>query len=64
MYRDDNIDFEKLRKDMENDSMGAFIGGGFGGAFIEASEISRASEEELLKIAELKGVRLSNYRRR
>lgn len=33
------IDIEKLREDLKNDSLGAFFGGGFGGALIEASDL-------------------------
>ena len=42
------IDIEKLRKDMREDCLGAFFGGRFGGALIEAGDIDRASDEELV----------------
>ncbi len=56
-----NIDIEKLREDLKNDSLGAFFGGGFGGAVIEAVEIKNATDEELLKIARSRNVDLHQY---
>ena len=61
MFGNDSIDIERLRDDMESDSLGAFFGGGFGGAFIEASDIRRASDDELIEMARKKGVNLDNY---
>ncbi|MBQ1615822.1 MAG: hypothetical protein II086_01055 [Ruminococcus sp.] len=55
------IDIEKLRKDLMDDCYGAFFGGGFGGALIEASDIEDASAEELIKIAERNGIDLREY---
>lgn len=55
------IDVDKLRRDMKNDDFGAFFGGGFGGAFMEAMDIERASDEEVVKIAEKKGIDLRRY---
>lgn len=55
------IDIEKLREDLKNDSLGAFFGGGFGGALIEASDIRLASDEELIEIARRKGTDLRSY---
>ncbi|HAE15001.1 MAG: hypothetical protein IKF00_08500 [Solobacterium sp.] len=55
------IDIEKLREDLKNDSLGAFFGGGFGGALIEASDIRHASDEELIEIARRKGTDLRSY---
>lgn len=55
------IDIEKLRKDLLNDSCGAFFGGGFGGALFEASELKNASPEKLIRIAENKGIDLKKY---
>ena len=43
MYQDD-INYERLREDLFRESMGAAFGGGFGGAFIQAEEIKKASE--------------------
>ena len=44
-----------------DDCYGAFFGGGFGGALIEASDIEDASAEELIKIAERNGIDLREY---
>ncbi len=50
------IDIEKIRTDMEQDCLGAYFGGGFGGALMEMTEIEQASEEEVLEMAKRKGV--------
>jgi len=62
MFEDQEIDVERLREDLENDSLGAFWGGGFGGALVEAGDIRRASDDEILKIALRKGVNLEKYK--
>ena len=56
------IDVEKLRDDLRNESLGAFFGGGFGGALIEAGDVERASLEELIKMAERNGIDLMEYK--
>lgn len=61
MYTRITIDVEELRKDLLNDNYGAFFGGGFGGAMYESFEIERASPEQLVRIAEQKGVNLLQY---
>lgn len=64
MYGDCNsIDMDQLKDDMENDALGAFFGGGFGGAFVDALDIRDASDDELIEMAEERGVDLSRYRR-
>ena len=55
------IDAEKLRKDLKEACLGAFFGGGFGGALVEAADVERATPQELLKIAERMGVNLKKY---
>ncbi len=55
------IDVEKLREDLKQECYGAFFGGGLGGALIESFDIGRASPEELVKIAEDKGIDLGKY---
>ena len=57
------IDYEKLRQDLADECYGAFFGGGFGGALMEAFDIERCSDEELLRYAEEQGVDLSRYER-
>ena len=61
MFEDQEIDVERLREDLENDSLGAFWGGGFGGALVEAGDVERASSEELIDLANQKGIDLKNY---
>ncbi len=55
------IDIEKLREDLKNDSLGAFFGGGFGGALMEAADVKHASDDELKEIARRRGVDLRSY---
>lgn len=55
------IDVDELREDMKQDCYGTFFGGGFGGALMEASDIESASPEELVRIAQRKGIDLSRY---
>lgn len=55
------IDVDELRNDLINESMGAFFGGGFGGAFVEGMDIRNASDEEVVNIALRKGIDLSMY---
>ena len=56
------IDIDKLRKDMLDDSMGAFCVGGFGGGVISALDIECASPEKLVDIALKCGIDLRKYR--
>ena len=55
------IDVDKLRKDLINESYGAFFGGGFGGALIESFDIERMSDEELVKTALQKDIDICSY---
>ena len=55
------IDVDKLREDMLNEDLGAYFVGGFGGALIEAIDIDRASDEELVDMALRQGIDLSRY---
>lgn len=57
------IDIEQLREDMEEECYGAYFGGGFGGAIAEEAEIKEASDEEIIKIAQRRGVNLGGYSR-
>ena len=56
-----SIDIEKLREDMKDDCLGAYFGGGFGAALIEAFDVEKASYEELVKMAQNKGIDLRRY---
>ncbi len=55
------IDVEELRKDLMDDSFGAFFGGGYGGALFESFDIEKATPDELIEIARSKGIDLSKY---
>ena len=57
-----SIDVNKLREDMKNDSLGAYFGGGFGAALVESFDLDRAPPDELVKMAQDKGVDLRRYR--
>ena len=62
MYNESiTIDVDKLREDMRNDSYGAYFGGGFGGALIEAFDVERASDEKLVEMAVRQGINLHKY---
>ncbi len=55
------IDINKLRQDLVDDSLGAAFVGGFGGGFFEASDVKKASPEELIEMARNKGFNLNKY---
>lgn len=55
------IDYERLRRDMREEAMGAAFMGGFGGGLSQAGEIDRLSPEELVEKAQRMGIRLSRY---
>ena len=55
------IDIERLREDLRSDDLGAYIGGGIGGALMEAFDIDNATPEELLQMAQDNGVDLRRY---
>ena len=56
------IDVDRLRDDMRNESYGAYFGGGFGGALIEAFDVERASGEKLVEMAIQQGIDIRKYR--
>ena len=55
------IDIDRLREDLRSDDLGAYLGGGFGGALMESFDIERAAPEELVQIAQDKGIDLRRY---
>ena len=55
------IDIDRLREDLRDDDMGAFYGGRFGGALLESFDIDRATPEELVQIAQNRGIDLRRY---
>lgn len=55
------IDTQRLREDLRNEVLGAYFGGGFGGALMEAFDKDNATLEELIRIAQDRGVDLRRY---
>lgn len=55
------IDVEKLRSDMREECLGAYFGGGFGGALMELHDVERATPEELVQMAQSQGIDLSKF---
>ena len=55
------IDIDRLREDLRSDDLGAYFGGGFGGALMEAFDVDRATPEELVQIAQERGIDLGRY---
>ena len=55
------IDIERLREDLRSDDLGVYLGVGFGGALMESFDIERAAPEELVQIAQDKGIDLRRY---
>ena len=60
---DNNIDYEKLRRDMADECMAAFICGGIGPALLDTLDIEKASNEELERIAGRYEFRMDKYRK-
>ena len=56
------IDVDELREDLREECLGAYFGGGYGVALVEAVDVDNASPEELVQIALDKGFDLRRYR--
>lgn len=54
-------DIKRLREDMVNECMGAYFGGGFGGACVKAEMLENVSDEILIALALEKGIDISKY---
>ncbi len=62
MYQEKiTIDIDKLRNYMRDECLGAYFGGGFGGALIESFDVDRATHEELVKMALNQGIDLRKF---
>ena len=57
------LDIDRLRCDMKNESLGAYFGGGFGGALMESFDVDKATPEKLVEMAQRQGSHLENYLR-
>ncbi len=55
------FDIDSIRRDLEEEDMGAFFVGGHGGALSEYSDIEDADDNEILETAVRKGLNLSKY---
>ena len=55
------VDIERIRKDLLENSYGAFFVGGYGGAMIEAHDIKNMSADELIELAIEQGLDLNKY---
>ena len=58
---DNNIDYEKLRRDLTDECLAAFICGGIGPALPDSLDVEKASGEELERIAGRYGFNLEKY---
>ena len=55
------IDINKLRKDLENYYMSGFVVTGFGAAFMEATDVKNASDDEIIEMAQKASFELRKY---
>lgn len=57
----EGIDIDSLRDDMRDECLGAYYGGGFGGALMESFDVDDASPQSLIEMAQQQGIDLSRY---
>ena len=57
-----DIDYDRLRKDLIEFYEGAFFVGGFGAAMFNLTDVYKASNEELISIAQELNINLNNYK--
>lgn len=55
------IDIDRLRKDVENYYMSGFVVTGFGAAFMEATDVKNASDDEIIEMAQKAGFDFRKY---
>ncbi len=55
------IDIDRLREDLRDYDLGVFYGAGFGGGLMESFDIERSTPEELVQIAQDRGIDLRRY---
>lgn len=58
-----DIDIARLRHDLISDAYALAFTGGFGGALLDANQIMHMSDEEVVELAESRGININNYRR-
>lgn len=55
------IDIDRLRRDLREECLGAFFGGGFGGAALEEADVDRMSPDRIVAMAQRYGLSLEDY---
>ena len=55
------IDIERLREDLRSECMGAYFGGGFGGALVQSFDVDSASPAKLIAMAREMGIDIELY---
>ena len=55
------IDIDRLRKDLEDYYMSGFVVTGFGAAFMEATDVKNASDDEIIEMAQKASFELRKY---
>lgn len=55
------IDIDRLRKDLEDYYMSGFVVTGFGEAFMEATDVKNASDDEIIEMAQKASFELRKY---
>ena len=55
------IDIDALKQELKNELLGAFYGGGLGGALIESFQIDKMEDEKIIELAFRYGLKLENY---
>ncbi len=55
-------DIEKLKSTVESELVGAYLGGGVGAALVEASDLDRMTETELVETAKRLGIDVFKYK--
>ena len=55
------INVDALREKLKSECLGAFFGGGFGGALLECCDIARGSTEEVVEYAIRNRINLEKF---
>lgn len=55
------IDIDRLRSDMREECLGAYLGGDFGAALIDSFDVDRATPENLVEMAKSQGIDIRKY---
>lgn len=55
------VDTDRLRRDLKEALYGAYYGGGFGGAMMQAIDLDSATPQELADLAQEQGINLRRY---